>query len=84
MNIMVQARLFKNTDLIFCVKNYFLEFEILASGTENFKKKICFHDLYRLTGCREKTGSRDILRNMKISILRVKKRIDYFGVTLET
>ena len=68
------SRLFKNTDLIFCVKNYFLEFEILASGTENFKKKICFHDFYRLTGC----------RNMKISILRVKKRIDYFGVTLET
>ena len=32
----------------------------------------------------KKTGSRDILRNMKISILRVKKRIDYFGVTLET
>ena len=48
------SRLFKNTDLIFCVKNYFLEFEILASGTENFKKKICFLNLYRLTGCREK------------------------------
>ena len=52
-NIMVQD-CSKNTDLIFCVKNYFLEFEIQASGTENFKMKICFHDLYRLTGCREK------------------------------
>ena len=59
-------------------------FHSVASGTEYFKKKIVFIIYIALQDVEKKTGSRDILRHMKISILRVKKRIDYFGVTLET